>query len=1255
MAKLSKDRTHIAQQHATPVQRTSSFTHVNGKSMLPPAFQPQITPAQQRPYLTAQSDVGISSKKKRRGKKRKQSGRGSFSETGTTPSESTGTTQDALPQKRTSPAKPERSLRAPPASMPLLLSQEERSIYNKEPEMFEDYAMSSADESQPIKQEKENIPYPHKRRRKESYSPSTQDVQQDEPHREEPETSNHRMGQGGSESTDRPHVASDLSGSQQLRRSLKKAAPEARTLVPDAILSTANNVTAAELEPMQLRNGRFACPFDSCKAQYADTKGVKRHMLTHTNADHLTCSECGKVLSRKDKLVAHLKTHKTSRSQMSKETKDDNAALAEEHVEENQETQETAEDAVNISTRHSITTQNGDLQDVAPDTPIQTIEEALASAESEPETELENEDEPQEGSSRTSPTPVEEIEEARSPHPGEDETDSSSSSEEGPLPPSKLVVKVNVPKRKTMTEDAIADSVETPRKRARHQTEETVHSSDVETHHVDRPKRQDLTKSFSEQSLAEEDPAEDSDEDEQLDASGSEQDQENITDGEPEYIEMPATKPQAARKALHEVSLRRQSSLDNYVHRPQDIAASAGSSRRKDANENRSSKAGPSKKAKLKQPKLFKGKSKLSRTHKGKDKKPKASGSEHSASDDGDSESDIGKPRKKGRRLSSANASWAVASKTGQTGRFSDEEVQILLSWRDSFCTEHDLSGIEFNDLMTDSLRRGKTGWKHKFLTKGEFMQQFYDQLPQRNRRAMLRFRERHFQNVEKSKWTTDEDKELRDLVKQLGPKWVQIGELMGRTQDAVSQRWRHQLNYGQGIHHGEWTTDELTKLEEEVQAIADAKDTHVDDEDLVIPWQAIALRIGTGRSGQQCSNRWRISTNRRIEGKFVKVPLNDRIPGSVAKPPRTPSKMSKRLSGDTNKGERKTRSKTIPKKNQKQYKSAERVKNSDDDADEEQEIDESREQSDGNADDETKSATEDEEEGSDSGDDAGPDDSDAASDGEDQDEADVSDTEKQHSPAADESDSDNEEAISDTIEVRQPTPPPPSSRTRASQRTKPRQPKPSQSQSQEPTQKTPAVSKNPLGNTKTPSNGLGLSQAFAATQANSSAKRTTGKRSVVPDSVAPQRPSPSMSIRRRPVSSPLDVSSQAKDDEDEETQEETQAKSPLSFKSAREGTDSEGDASDPEYNKYLSDTASESDSNDDEERETQANRDAASQNTFWQGVSSTFRNLIPGSQPQRTLSQEEKENFQKNRRRTLLDNVNRAGSVSQSDEDDDE
>ncbi|KAK5193761.1 hypothetical protein LTR72_005835 [Exophiala xenobiotica] len=233
----------------------------------------------------------------------------------------------------------------------------------------------------------------------------------------------------------------------------------------------------------------------------------------------------------------------------------------------------------------------------------------------------------------------------------------------------------------------------------------------------------------------------------------------------------------------------------------------------------------------------------------------------------------------------------------GLTGPFSEREVQKLENWRDTFCEDHSITTEQFNDMMTDTLKRQKGDhWNWRFISKRDFLNEYYDILPDRNRRSMNRYRERNFQNLGGSKdWTAQDDEELLRLYKQLGPKWTEIGQRMMRTFDAVAQRWRHKLRHGHN-EKGEWTAEEKAKFSKAIEEVRRLSGVAADSEGWHIPWNKVSEKVGT-RSAIQCSNHYRAAHSKKHQGRWVKVEGLEKTPGSSRI--LTPSKMERRLKGE--------------------------------------------------------------------------------------------------------------------------------------------------------------------------------------------------------------------------------------------------------------------------------------------------------------------------------------------------------------------
>jgi hypothetical protein len=212
-----------------------------------------------------------------------------------------------------------------------------------------------------------------------------------------------------------------------------------------------------------------------------------------------------------------------------------------------------------------------------------------------------------------------------------------------------------------------------------------------------------------------------------------------------------------------------------------------------------------------------------------------------------------------------------------KTGPFSESEIRKLQQFMADYCDEHGIDETVFRQMMTDSSRRGRNAtWSWPGVTKFEFLNAYYDVLPHRAHKSMQRYKERNFQNLDhKREWTEEDDTLLIDLVNELGPKWIEIGLRLNRTQDSVTQRYKKKLKDRDVVRYGTWSSYEDEMLAKVIEEIKDelglAKTSDTDEK---ISWVEVSKRIGGIRTAHQCSTHWhrvqkfkRKSSPRGIEG----------------------------------------------------------------------------------------------------------------------------------------------------------------------------------------------------------------------------------------------------------------------------------------------------------------------------------------------------------------------------------------------------
>ena len=195
-----------------------------------------------------------------------------------------------------------------------------------------------------------------------------------------------------------------------------------------------------------------------------------------------------------------------------------------------------------------------------------------------------------------------------------------------------------------------------------------------------------------------------------------------------------------------------------------------------------------------------------------------------------------------------------------RTGPFSESEIRKLEQFMVDYCDEHGIDETIFRQMMTDSSRRGRNAtWPWPGVTKFEFLNEYYDVLPNRAHKSMQRYKERNFQNLDhKREWTEEDDKLLIDLVNELGPKWIEIGLRLNRTQDSVTQRYKKKLKDRDAARHGTWSSHENETLANTIKEIKDELGlAKIPDTDEKISWAEVSKRIGGIRTAHQCSTHW--------------------------------------------------------------------------------------------------------------------------------------------------------------------------------------------------------------------------------------------------------------------------------------------------------------------------------------------------------------------------------------------------------------
>jgi hypothetical protein len=212
-----------------------------------------------------------------------------------------------------------------------------------------------------------------------------------------------------------------------------------------------------------------------------------------------------------------------------------------------------------------------------------------------------------------------------------------------------------------------------------------------------------------------------------------------------------------------------------------------------------------------------------------------------------------------------------------KVGFFIEEEVKALEGFKIQFCNTHGIAGRTF-DAMVQHSERGGEEWPVQtyICTKGDFWNDVYSLIPDRDRRSIYRFMRRHFQDTTQKAhdWTPEQDEELIKLHAQHGPKYAHIAKLLGRSDDDVTQRWKNRLQHRATKRTGAWSEEELRAFMRSLEEyrnllLASSLEPRKAGKDIwdmdlkSISWGSISNGMENSRTRQQCADKWRkISKN---------------------------------------------------------------------------------------------------------------------------------------------------------------------------------------------------------------------------------------------------------------------------------------------------------------------------------------------------------------------------------------------------------
>lgn len=153
---------------------------------------------------------------------------------------------------------------------------------------------------------------------------------------------------------------------------------------------------------------------------------------------------------------------------------------------------------------------------------------------------------------------------------------------------------------------------------------------------------------------------------------------------------------------------------------------------------------------------------------------------------------------------------WDDVHKTGLvSGRFTKNEEQALNAALEDYRIRKELHIDEFYSWLT----------KPKSAHKEGFWPKIAEVLPHRSVRSVKNFCQRRFNpNNYKGKWTREQEMELREYVQSLGYRWSAIGDLMGRTEFNIRDKWKELEHRSKDDQSDNWTFKKTLELVQKVE-----------------------------------------------------------------------------------------------------------------------------------------------------------------------------------------------------------------------------------------------------------------------------------------------------------------------------------------------------------------------------------------------------------------------------------------------------
>ena len=202
-------------------------------------------------------------------------------------------------------------------------------------------------------------------------------------------------------------------------------------------------------------------------------------------------------------------------------------------------------------------------------------------------------------------------------------------------------------------------------------------------------------------------------------------------------------------------------------------------------------------------------------------------------------------------------------------GVFSLEEDNIIRKKVQEIAKKHNLSTTDYTWLYNTR--------KHGKKKKGGLWSQIATALPDRtvtsvHSRGIRLFNSTHGCKGETGRWSKEEDEALKKAVEEHGTSWNKISQIVGRSNDSCKDHWRQVLQ--NKMKKVPWTKEEEESLKTHVENFLSERSkssqqngsgggsgssssnlTSGKKDD--ISWVKVSKELGTGRTPQQCLQKW--------------------------------------------------------------------------------------------------------------------------------------------------------------------------------------------------------------------------------------------------------------------------------------------------------------------------------------------------------------------------------------------------------------